>query len=1288
MKISSFGINGFGIFADVLVEGLEPGLNVFVGNNEAGKSTLLAFFRSVLFGFPDGRSRENPYEPLAGGRHGGRIIFEHQKEGAFTLSRYKEIRGEKLLLEFADGRRGGAADLARITHGMDRNAYSNVWAVGLAELATLKNLTGDDVKGALLGAGMGAAVNAVPRARQEARKQMDALFAKKGSRAINQLLQQLDKVNASIDKVFSQSGQYKKLKEESLSLAGRIEAAWQEKDAVQARLFHCDRLLGLWDDWILWGEAVQNLEKLAHLPKDFPMDALSRFGAVNEGLEKVGEQKKENQARLEQNALELAQCRPDSLLLEKEAAISALAQRAKTHEQNLEHIEESKNSIHAKEDSLKEVLASLGPGWTEEMAAKADRSLFAQQQIAACEEALSRARRQADLAGQALKSADADFEKACQERASLEGQIKNLPDKEQSFDEAACEKLMRGQDRFVDLARRIPALESQQAALAAQLEQSARQVSASFGPENLVNLDPSGHAQLQAGQIENELSRTQNAIETAQELLEKAQNQLTAKDKALYEKARLLDEQKALKPLDSQQIEQARSRLNKARPIAAELAAARLGANLPASGPDRPARLAALVWLGVSAVCAGGILALWAALADLGAFALAAGLGLAGAGIAWLVLRQVSRARAQAVRQRIAALENDLAEILGQPGPFDQELMSRLEEELSSAGAKLARIQILEDAHSDACQEAQTCKDDHQLALKRLERAVEQQKKAKDDWQALCAGLGLGPISPQELRLVFRRAEQAGDAANKAREMARQMQEEKAWFGVYLADAQKLGAFEGDLGDIDVRNLSGHKLEALAQALERFLEKVRQAKDAARQQEALARDLKKAAMQEEQAGRVLEKCRQESLKAAAATDEARTAWENWLEKRRLPKGLDFAGARQALLHMEKAARLKNEISSLKAASAARQEAAAAFIKEAKSLFEALGIVPDEAILLSRSVLDLDQRAEQNSKNAVRAQGLVSAMDQLKVQAESLAAQAEELADRKKELFAAAGAQDEEDFRRLAEQKKRQEHWEAERDRALLSMKKLAGAPDLAPFLTALEETAKEALALEIERAKAAIAEIDRQIEHLRNSKAAADAQSKELAKAGNLSALLGEREAVKEEIRLLAQRWAKYAACGFLVDEAAKSFEKEHQPQVFKDAGAYFAAVTKGRYRGVMGLVDENLVEAVSADFKRKPVEALSRGTAEQLYLCLRLAYIKKRLKTGLPVIMDDVLANFDPNRAAAFARVLCDFASENQVLFFTCHPKIARLFAAIAPKTPFFAMDGQGIAPASSWPL
>ena len=79
MIFKRFHIDGFGIWRDLTLDNLEPGLNVFVAPNEGGKTTLMSFARAVLYGF---RQRKHPerYRPLHGGKHGGYLeIQENDK---------------------------------------------------------------------------------------------------------------------------------------------------------------------------------------------------------------------------------------------------------------------------------------------------------------------------------------------------------------------------------------------------------------------------------------------------------------------------------------------------------------------------------------------------------------------------------------------------------------------------------------------------------------------------------------------------------------------------------------------------------------------------------------------------------------------------------------------------------------------------------------------------------------------------------------------------------------------------------------------------------------------------------------------------------------------------------------------------------------------------------------------------------------------------------------------------------------------------------------------------------
>ena len=87
MKVTGLHIDGYGVWSGLKLEGLGEGLNVLHGPNEAGKTTLLQFVRSVLYGFTPARRKYLP--PVRGGRPGG-CLDVAGPSGQFRLDRYHD----------------------------------------------------------------------------------------------------------------------------------------------------------------------------------------------------------------------------------------------------------------------------------------------------------------------------------------------------------------------------------------------------------------------------------------------------------------------------------------------------------------------------------------------------------------------------------------------------------------------------------------------------------------------------------------------------------------------------------------------------------------------------------------------------------------------------------------------------------------------------------------------------------------------------------------------------------------------------------------------------------------------------------------------------------------------------------------------------------------------------------------------------------------------------------------------------------------------------------------------
>jgi len=138
-----------------------------------------------------------------------------------------------------------------------------------------------------------------------------------------------------------------------------------------------------------------------------------------------------------------------------------------------------------------------------------------------------------------------------------------------------------------------------------------------------------------------------------------------------------------------------------------------------------------------------------------------------------------------------------------------------------------------------------------------------------------------------------------------------------------------------------------------------------------------------------------------------------------------------------------------------------------------------------------------------------------------------------------------------------------------------------------------------------------------------------------------------------------------------------EEFRLEAQPGLLKKAGRYLAMATDGAYEWLgtdlfeAPAKGEPEIKARSGPgAPEREIAALSRGTRDQLYLCLRLALAQEITAHGepLPLILDDPLVNFDAARLAATLAMLCRVAEERQVILLTCHPHQARLLEERCP--------------------
>ncbi|WNG40227.1 AAA family ATPase [Archangium violaceum] len=164
-----------------------------------------------------------------------------------------------------------------------------------------------------------------------------------------------------------------------------------------------------------------------------------------------------------------------------------------------------------------------------------------------------------------------------------------------------------------------------------------------------------------------------------------------------------------------------------------------------------------------------------------------------------------------------------------------------------------------------------------------------------------------------------------------------------------------------------------------------------------------------------------------------------------------------------------------------------------------------------------------------------------------------------------------------------------------------------------------------------------------------------------------IAALRIQEERLRARAAELATRFAQDRLALALLARARRRFEEEQQPRVIQLASEHFATLTGGRYRRVFVPAGGKRELRVSDARRDWSAEQLSRGTREQLYLAFRLAVIQDFGETrgALPLIVDDILVNFDLERTRGTLRLLSRLSEHHQVIAFTCHPWMRECFEA-----------------------
>ena len=168
--------------------------------------------------------------------------------------------------------------------------------------------------------------------------------------------------------------------------------------------------------------------------------------------------------------------------------------------------------------------------------------------------------------------------------------------------------------------------------------------------------------------------------------------------------------------------------------------------------------------------------------------------------------------------------------------------------------------------------------------------------------------------------------------------------------------------------------------------------------------------------------------------------------------------------------------------------------------------------------------------------------------------------------------------------------------------------------------------------------ESAMQELEKKLEHLAELKDQASA----------LRQIIAENDRIREEIAAieLAQETMK---------ELSMSIRDSFGLYLNKTASELISGITGGLYTSMS--IDENLGAFLNTRRKLIPLEQVSSGTADQIYLALRLAAARfiQNGTDSMPLIFDDSFVLYDDDRLRQALRWLSE-AYKGQIIIFTCH--------------------------------
>ncbi|TWU42021.1 YhaN family protein [Novipirellula artificiosorum] len=322
------------------------------------------------------------------------------------------------------------------------------------------------------------------------------------------------------------------------------------------------------------------------------------------------------------------------------------------------------------------------------------------------------------------------------------------------------------------------------------------------------------------------------------------------------------------------------------------------------------------------------------------------------------------------------------------------------------------------------------------------------------------------------------------------------------------------------------------------------------------------------------------------------------------------------------------------------------------------------------------VKELFQRMQTQRSAAQQKSTLQKQLDSVSKQLQDATQQASETAVALQKLCEEARCDAPEKLVEVERRSKQRQQLEASRKSLEEQLRILANHASIDKFVSDVQSEQPELVEFELESLDAKLqatrdqlTQTQQEVGVLRHRLQQIDGSARASELSQSIQLLAGQMEHEVEE-------YARVKIAAMMLQQSIEHYRQENQGPVLGRAAKIFRRLTLDEYQGLKVDTDPRGNPILCGTRPNKdqvevPANAMSTGTADALYLSLRLASIDHQLSRGqaLPLIIDDCLVQLDDDRSKAALETFAELSNRTQVILFTHHEHVVELAkASLAP--------------------